>query len=80
MATEAGLAPESAFDLSWAYHYADEQALARGMLAAGDIAVAAGPSREDAVRTAIVDALAPYRTPSGGYRLRNEWHYLIARA
>jgi hypothetical protein len=32
------------------------------------------------VLTAIVESLASYRTPSGGYRLENEWHYLIASA
>jgi hypothetical protein len=28
----------------------------------------------------IVAALAPYRTPQGGFRLENEWHYVVARA
>ena len=28
----------------------------------------------------IVDGLEPYRTPSGRYRLTNEWHTLIASA
>ncbi|HEX2410979.1 MAG TPA: hypothetical protein VHJ39_07425 [Solirubrobacteraceae bacterium] len=27
-----------------------------------------------------VEALAPSRTPGGGYRLRYEWHYLITTA
>jgi hypothetical protein len=38
-----------------------------------------GPEREEEVRAAIVEGLAPYRTPGGGYRLRNEFHFLIAR-
>jgi hypothetical protein len=50
------------------------------MLAAGGIVEVVGPSREEAVRTAIIEALAPYRTPTGGYRLENEWHYLLASA
>jgi hypothetical protein len=32
------------------------------------------------LKAAIVDGLAPYRTPNGGYRLSNEYHYLAARA
>jgi hypothetical protein len=32
------------------------------------------------VRAAIVEGLAPYRTRAGGYRLENEFHFLIARA
>jgi len=35
---------------------------------------------EAPVRAAFVEALAPYRTPEGGYRLENEWHYVLATA
>jgi SAM-dependent methyltransferase len=79
LAAEAGLEPQSAFDTSWAYEYPDEDAMARGMLAAGGLALldeAAG----GAVRRAIVESLVPYRTPGGGYRLENEYRFLIARA
>lgn len=79
-ATDAGLAPTSAFDCAWAYEYSDEQALVRGMLAAGGIALVAEAAGGDLVQTAIVEALAPYRTATGGYRLENEWHYLLATA
>jgi SAM-dependent methyltransferase len=71
-----GLTPESTFDISWAYEYADEDALARALLAAGGIVEVVGPSREE-VRDAIVEAMAPYRAADGGYRLDNEWHYLL---
>ena len=80
IATAAGLRPESTFDTCWSYEYPDEQALVRGMLAAGGLAMLAGPTREEAIGQAIVEALAPHRSPSGGYRLENEWHYLVARA
>jgi SAM-dependent methyltransferase len=80
MATEAGLTPRSAFDTSWAYEYPDEDALARGMLSAGGLAVVAEEVGGDLVRTAIVEALAPRRTAEGGYRLENEWRYVIASA
>jgi SAM-dependent methyltransferase len=80
MATEAGLTPEIAFDTSWAFEYPDAEALGRGMMAPAGIAELVGPAREDEVRTAIVAALAPYRTKAGGYRLENEFHYLVARA
>jgi hypothetical protein len=32
------------------------------------------------VRRALIDVLTPYRTPHGGFRLENEWHYLVASA
>ena len=80
IAAAAGLTPHAAFDHAWAFEYPDEEALGRGMVAAGGMAEIVGPSGEGALRKAIVDALAPYRTPHGGYRLRNEWHYLVAYA
>jgi len=55
-------------------------ALARMMLAPGLVVELLRSSDENAVRTAIIEGLAPYRTASGSYRLENEWHYLIARA
>ena len=80
LATEAGLVPERAFDLQWAYEYADEAELTRGMMSAGGFGAILGAERQDAARAEIVEALAVCRTPDGGYRLENEWHYLIARA
>lgn len=80
LAAQAGLTPESAFDTSWAYEYPEEHTLCRALLAPAGLAVLVGPSREEAFKDALVEGLAPYRTPAGGYRLENEFHYLIARA
>jgi hypothetical protein len=80
LATEAGLEPERAFDVQWAYAFENEAALTRGMMSAGGFGAIVGPERQDAARAAIVEALAVCRRPDGGYRLENEWHYLIARA
>jgi SAM-dependent methyltransferase len=79
-ATDAGLSPVRTFDISWAYVYTDADELARAMLSAAGIGAFVGPEREPALREAVLDALAPYRTADGGYRLENEWHTLIARA
>ena len=79
LATAAGLTPAEVFDVSWAYVYEDEDALTRGLLAAGGVGESAG-DREPEVRRALVDVLAPYRTPDGGYRLENAWHFLVATA
>jgi SAM-dependent methyltransferase len=80
VATRAGLIPEQAFDLTWAYEYPDEETLGRAMVAPAGIAALVGPEREQEVRAAIIAGLARYRTPAGGYRLENEFHFLIARA
>ena len=80
MVAEAGLTPERAFDAEWAFEYADADELARGMLSAASGVAAAREAGEAQARAAMVEALAPYRTADGGYRLPNEYHYLIARA
>lgn len=80
MAIEAGLTPENAFDTSWACVYPDDETLGRAMVAPAGIAELVGPSREDELRAAIVEGLAPYRTDDGTYRLENEYRFLIARA
>lgn len=80
LATAAGLTPSTSFDVRWAYAYEDAEALLRGMLAAGGVGDAAGPAREDELRAALLEALAPFRAAAGGYRLENEWHTLVATA
>jgi SAM-dependent methyltransferase len=80
LATRAGLTPEQAFDLTWAYHYPDDETLGRAMMAPAGIATLVGPERQDEVTAAIIKGLAPYRTPHGGYRLQNKFHFLITRA
>ena len=80
LASEAGLEPQSAFDVSWAYEFANDEELGRAMLAPAGIAELVGPEREQAVRREIVAALAPCRTPQGSYRLENEFHFVIATA
>jgi len=80
IAGEAGLTADAAFDVRYPFEYRDDDELTRGILSAGGVGAAAGPDNEKELRAALIDALARYRTPSGGYRLENEWHYLVARA
>ena len=62
LAAAAGLEPQEAFDVTWSYEYADAQALADGMMAAGGASVWSGPSgsRTCAVRSS--STFAPRRT------------------
>jgi SAM-dependent methyltransferase len=80
LASEAGLTPENAFDTSYAFEYRDEETLGRLLTAPMGLAKLAGPEREEMLRHELVEALAAYRRPDGGYRFNNEFHYLIARA
>jgi len=77
---QAGLTPEQAFDTSWAFVFRDEQTLRQAMLAPAGIALLVGADREEEVGDAIAEGLVRYRTSDGSYRLRNQFHYLIARA
>jgi SAM-dependent methyltransferase len=79
VATEAGLTPETTFDVSWAFEFPDDEALGSAMMAPAGIAELVGPEHEPGVRAEIVAALAPCRTAGGRYRLENEFRYLVAR-
>ena len=76
----AGLEPDETFDLSWAYEFADEDTMGRVLIVPDGLAVLVGPEREEQFKDALVEGLVRYRTPDGGYRLQNTFHYLIARA
>jgi SAM-dependent methyltransferase len=80
LAGEAGLTPQKEFDTTWACEYPDEETLGRAMVAVAGLAVVVGPEREDELRRAIVDGLAPYRTEDGRYVFSNEYRLLVARA
>jgi len=80
IATQAGLAPEQAFDATWPFEFADEQTMTRALIAPAGLALLVGPEREPEFKRALVAGLAAHRTSDGGYRLSNEYHYLIARA
>jgi len=79
LAAQAGLIPDAAFDDRFAYEYADEESMSRAMLSAGGFGAIVG-DRQDEARAAVLEALAVCRTSAGGYRIENDWHFLIARA
>jgi SAM-dependent methyltransferase len=80
LAAQAGLTPQDAFDTSWAFEFPDEATMRRALVAPAGLAVLLGAEREAEFKEALSAGLAPYRGPDGGYRLRNEFHFLIARA
>ncbi|MBY0307651.1 MAG: class I SAM-dependent methyltransferase, partial [Phycisphaerales bacterium] len=80
LAAAAGLTPVEGFAISYDWTYPDAETLGRRLLAPGPVAELARAVGENRVREAIVAALEPHRGPDGGYRIRNEWRYLIATA
>jgi len=80
IASAAGLEARYAFDLSFAFEYPDEATLVRRQLSPGPVQLAVAEAGEERVRSAVAEALAPFRRPDGSYRLENEWRFLIAQA
>ena len=80
LARGAGLTPRLAFDHSCAFDYSGDEDLVRGMAAAGGVVQAAAVAGDEAVRSAILESLAPFRAADGSYRLTNEWRHVVATA
>jgi hypothetical protein len=59
------------------FWYPNEHALLHGLLESGLGRQALRVASADAVRRAVLEGLAGYRTPTGGYRLDNTFRYLV---
>jgi SAM-dependent methyltransferase len=79
LADRAGLVPETAFDVTWAFEFPDETTMQRALIAPAGISVLVGPEREAQFKQSLSEGLAKYRQSDGGYRLQNQFHFLIAR-
>jgi SAM-dependent methyltransferase len=79
VAAAAGLTPEAAADVECVWEYPDPATALRGLLSAGPARLAITTAGEEAAREAVSRALDRFRTPAGGYRLRNVFRYLVAR-
>jgi SAM-dependent methyltransferase len=78
LAQRAGLTPRAVHTVACPWVYPDAATVLRGLMASGPAIRAIQAKGEDAVRDAVLDALAPFRMPAGGYRLSNSFRYLIA--
>lgn len=78
MAERAGLVVERLDEVVCPFDYADEDELLGPLFESAlgrTVGRRAGPV---ALRAAVLEGLAPYRTPSGGYRLLNLFRVLVA--
>jgi SAM-dependent methyltransferase len=80
LARQAGLTPCEVETVACPWDYPDEQTALRGLLASGPAIRAIQVKGEDVVRDVILNVLAPFKTRSGGYYLRNSYRYIIATA
>ncbi len=77
LATLAGLTVTDVGEIVCPFRYPDEDTLLRDLLGSGLGRRALRVASPTTVRRAVLDGLAAYRTPSGGYRLDNTFRYLV---
>jgi SAM-dependent methyltransferase len=80
VASQAGLEPVSLEDVDAPFDYPDLATALRGLLSAGPSVAAMRSLGEEQVKRQVAAALAPFRTASGGYHMRNTFRYLLAKA
>ena len=77
---DGGLAATEAGYLEIAEEYTDLDTVLRAWLSIGPVRLAVRNAGEAAVREALTEAFAPLRSSSGGYRIEDEYRYVIAQA
>lgn len=81
LAETAGLRTIDVVELDWTWDYhVDLETALRGLMSVGLSTIAIAAAGEASVREAITEALKPFRTTTGGYRLENTISCLLAEA
>lgn len=80
LAIQAGMTPGIAETVDCPWDYPDEKTALRGLLSSGPAIRAIQDKGEDMVRDTVLSVLAPFKTRSGGYHLKNNYRYMIATA
>ncbi len=80
LAQKAGLRADQVETVACPWEYRDDETALRGLLSAGPAIRAIQVNGEDIVCNAILEALVPFKTSAGGYRLSNSFRYMIATA
>ena len=76
---QAGLSTVETGYLEIAEEYPDLETVLRAWLSIGPVRLAVRNAGEAAVREALTSAFAPLRTSSGGYRIEDEYRWVIAK-
>lgn len=76
----AGLGADEPQDVLCVWDFDGDEALLQALTSTREAAAAAQHAGEEKVVETVLDAVAPYRTSGGGYRLENECTYIVARA
>lgn len=79
LVTQAGMTPGEIEIADCPWQYPDEQTLLRALLSTAPSILAIQHAGEAAVRDAILTALAPFKTYTGGYRIGNNARYMMIK-
>ena len=79
LVTEAGMHPGKVEEFDCPFSYPDETTLLRGLLSPGPGIRAVQLAGEAAARDAVLKALEPFKTASGGCMIRNRARYMIVK-
>jgi SAM-dependent methyltransferase len=79
LATEAGMIPGIVETVDCPWEYPDAKTALRGLLSTGPAIRAIQHTGEDVVRDVVLSVIAPFKIDLGGYRLKNNFRYMIAK-
>ena len=75
---QVGLMPMYVDDVECIWDYPDLETALKGLLSTGPAVKAIRTVGEQKARETAADAIAPFKQSSGGYRLRDQFRYVIA--
>jgi ubiquinone/menaquinone biosynthesis C-methylase UbiE len=75
---QAGLTPCAGGDVSCPFAYPDDETAWKTINSSGPLAAAVRAAGEGTIKQAVLASLVPFKTPGGGYRQENLFHYAIA--
>ncbi|GAC1422622.1 MAG: class I SAM-dependent methyltransferase [Ktedonobacteraceae bacterium] len=77
---QAGLPSQVSGDVSCPFEYPDDETAWKTISSSGPLVSAIRAAGEETVKQAVLTSLVPFKTPDGGYRQENLFHYVIATA
>lgn len=77
---QAGLTVCANGDVSCPFTYPDDETAWKTINSSGPLAAAVRTAGEATIKRAALASLVPFKTPGGGYRQENLFHYVIATA
>jgi SAM-dependent methyltransferase len=74
----AGLEPGETRDVICRFDYANDDEALRALISAGPCVRAMRHAGEEATSRALLESVAPFRQPDGGYRISNAFRFTVA--